>query len=158
MSNRMRHVQRSFHEIACVLNKFWLVESWFLDTRSSGSRYIAQWNDFRPIRIQDARPIRIQYTGCILASDWLKIIPLCGWKSFHCAICCHWTLYPNINFQWIRNCLTHAQIRRMTVGHVSFRWTCIALHNVVLLSADYFSMIIMLPFLTDLPKTMLDLG
>ena len=32
----------------------------------SGSRYIAQWNDFQPIRIQD--------TGCLLASDWLKIV------------------------------------------------------------------------------------
>ena len=35
------------------------------------------------------------------------------------CICCRWTLYPKINFQSIRTCLTHAQIRRMTVGHVS---------------------------------------
>ena len=28
-------------------------------------------------------------------------------------------------------CLCHAQIRGMTVGHVSFRWTCIALHSVL---------------------------
>ena len=34
------HVQRSFRKIACALNKFWLVESWFLDTRSSSSRYV----------------------------------------------------------------------------------------------------------------------
>ena len=60
------HVQWSFREIVCALNKFWLVESWFLDTRSSGSRYIVQWNNFRPIRIQDTR--------CLLASDWSKII------------------------------------------------------------------------------------
>ena len=40
-----------------------------LDTRCSGSRYIAQWNNLRPIRIQD--------TECLLASDWSKIVPLC---------------------------------------------------------------------------------
>ena len=69
MSNGMIHVQWSFREIACTLNKFWLVDNWFLGTRSSGSRYIAQWNNFLPIRIQD--------TGCLLTSDWLKIVPLC---------------------------------------------------------------------------------
>ena len=69
MSNGMIHGQLSFCEIACALNKFWLVESWFLEIRSSGSRYMARWNNFRPIRIQD--------TGCILASDWTKIVPLC---------------------------------------------------------------------------------
>ena len=69
ISNGMIHVQLSFCEIACALNKFWLVESWFLEIRASGSRYMACWNNFRPIRIQD--------TGCILASDWTKIIPLC---------------------------------------------------------------------------------
>ena len=37
------------------------------------------------------------------------------------CICCRWTLYPKINFQPIRTCLTHAQIFGMTVGHVSFR-------------------------------------
>ena len=68
-SNGMIHVQHSFREIARELNKFWLVESWFLDTRSSGSIYVAHRNDFRPIRIQD--------TECLLASDWLKIVPLC---------------------------------------------------------------------------------
>ena len=45
------------------------------------------------------------------------------------CICCRWTLYPKINFQPIRKCLTHEQIRGMTVGHVSFRWTCIALQS-----------------------------
>ena len=34
MSNGMIHVQRSFREFARAFNKFWLVESWFLDTRS----------------------------------------------------------------------------------------------------------------------------
>ena len=28
-------------------------------------------------------------------------------------------------------CLRHTQIRRMTVEHVSFRWTYIALHSVI---------------------------
>ena len=52
-------------------------------------------------------------------------------RSFHCAMyLLPWTLYPKINFQPIRTCLTCAQIRGMTVGHVSFRWTCIALHSV----------------------------
>ena len=69
MSNGMIHVQRSIRKITRALNKFLLVESWFLDTRPSGSNYMAQWNDFRPIRIQD--------TGCLLASDWSKIVPLC---------------------------------------------------------------------------------
>ena len=113
-SNGMIHVQRSFREIARALNKFWLVESWFLDTKSSGSRCIAQWNNFRPIRIQD--------TGCLLAS-WLV-------KNCSTVRCCHWTLYPKINFQPIRICLTHAQFCGMTVGHVSLYWTCIALHSV----------------------------
>ena len=63
MSNGMIHVQQSFRKIACALNKFLLVDSCFLDTRSSDSRY-----NFRPIRIQD--------TGCLLASDWSKIVPL----------------------------------------------------------------------------------
>ena len=28
-----------------------------------------QWSDFRPIRIQD--------TGCLLAADWSRVVPLC---------------------------------------------------------------------------------
>ena len=35
------------------------------------------------------------------------------------CICCHWTLYPKINFLPIRTCLTHVQFRGITVGHVS---------------------------------------
>ena len=46
-------------------------------------------------------------------------------------ICCRWTLCPNINFQPIRTCYTYAHIRRMTIGHVSFLWTSIALHSVI---------------------------
>ena len=69
MIHRSHNVQRSSRDIARALNKFWLVESWFLDTRSSRSTYIAQWNYFWSIRIQD--------TGCLLASDWSKIAPLC---------------------------------------------------------------------------------
>ena len=52
-------------------------------------------------------------------------------SSVRC-ICCRWTLCPKINFQPIRTCLTHTQFLGMTVGHVSFRWTCIALHSVLL--------------------------
>ena len=47
-------------------------------------------------------------------------------------ICCRWTLYPKIKFQPTRTCLTHAQFRGITVGHVSCCWTCIALHSVLL--------------------------
>ena len=47
------------------------------------------------------------------------------------CICRRWTLYPKINFQPIRTCLTHTQVRGMTVGQVSYRWTYIALHSVL---------------------------
>ena len=112
MSNGMIHAKRLFREFARVLTKFWLAENWFLNTRSSDSRYIAQWNDFRPI----ARRHHI---------SWIPI----GRKSFHCAM--YLLLFPKINFQPIRSCLTYAQFRGMTVGHVSFRWTCIALYGVL---------------------------
>ena len=56
------------------------------------------------------------------------------WLVENCStvrcIGCHWTLYPKINFQPIRTCLTRTQFRGMTVGHVPFRWTIIALHSV----------------------------
>ena len=93
MSNGMVHIQRSFREFVCAFNKFWLVESWFFDTWSSGSRYITQWK------------------------------AVVRWPSAVQCICCHWTMYPKINFQPIRICLTHVQIRGMNVGHVSFLWT-----------------------------------
>ena len=100
MSSGRIHVQRSFRKFACALNKFWLVESWFLETWSSGSRYIAQRN------ANEQQPFTV----------W--------------CICCHWTMYPKINFQPIRTCWMHAQIRRMNEKYVSFHWTCIALHSV----------------------------
>ena len=53
LSNGMIHVQQSFRESVRALNKFWSVESWFLDTRSSSSRYIALVERFSTIRIQD---------------------------------------------------------------------------------------------------------
>ena len=87
VSNGMIHVQWSFREIAHALNKFWLVESWFLDTRSNGSIYIAQ--------------------GAVFANQTLSWI-LVGRKLFHCAM----FLLP------------------LDTGHVSIRWTCIALHSV----------------------------
>ena len=59
--------------------------------------------------------------------SWILIVENCS--TMRC-ICCLWTLYPKINIQPIRTCWTPAQIRRMTVGHVSFDWTCIALHSV----------------------------
>ena len=65
----------------------------FLDTWFSGSRYIIQWK------------------------------AVVHWPSAVRCISCHWTTYPKINFQPIRICLKHTQIRRMTVGHVSFCWT-----------------------------------
>ena len=37
------HIQRSFREFARALDKFWLVESSFFDTRSSEGRYCALW-------------------------------------------------------------------------------------------------------------------
>ena len=72
----------------CPFNTFWLVESWFFDRWSSGSRYIAQWK------------------------------AVVRWPSAVRCICCHWTMYPKINFHPIRICLTHAQIRGMTVGRI----------------------------------------
>ena len=51
MSNGMIHVQWSFREIARALNKFWLVESWFLDTRSSDSGMIFDQSESRSWRI-----------------------------------------------------------------------------------------------------------
>ena len=89
MSNGMIHIQRSFCEFARAFNKFWLVESWFLDMWSSGRSFIAQW------------------TAVV---RWLSAVQ---------CICCHWTMFPKINFQPIRICLTHAQIHGMTVEHVS---------------------------------------
>ena len=43
MSNGMIHIQRPFRKFELVLDKFWLVERCFLDTRSSEGRYIALW-------------------------------------------------------------------------------------------------------------------
>ena len=94
MSNGMKHLQRPCREFVRAFNKFSLVESWILDRWSSGSRYIVRWN------------------------------AVVRWPSAVRCICCHWTMYPNNNFQPIRICLPHAQIRGMTIGH------SIALHNV----------------------------
>ena len=116
-SNRMIHIQQLFREFARALNKFWLVENWFLDTRSSGSRYITV-ERFSTNQNPGHR---------ISPSVWLVENRSTVWCT-----CCRWTLYPKINFQPIRACLTHTQFRGITVGHVSFRWTCIALHSVSL--------------------------
>ena len=115
MSNRMIHVQQSFRWFARALNKFWLVESWFLNIQGPAA---ADTSHSRTIFDQsDARRYHV---------SWIQI----GRNhSIVRCICCHRTLYPKINFQPIRTCLTHTQFRGMAVGHVSFRWTCIALHS-----------------------------
>ena len=52
---------------ACVKQVDWLkVDIWIHDPAAADTSH----NDFQPIRIQD--------TGCLLASDWSKIIPLCN--------------------------------------------------------------------------------
>ena len=77
-------------------------------------REIAHGNDFRPVRYTISPIVwRVENRSTVR------------------RVCCRWTLYPKINFQPIRTCLMHAQIRGTTVGHVSFRWTCIALHSVI---------------------------
>ena len=104
MSNRRIHVQHSFCEFARALNKFWSVESWFLDTWSSGSSYIAQWKANK---------------------QWLFTV-LC--------ICCHWTMYPKNQLSTNQNLLdAHANSRNdrwldtmyHSVGHVSPCIVCI---------------------------------
>ena len=95
MSNGIIHIQRSFREFARTLDKFWLVESCFLDTLSSEGTYIALW----------------------------KVIV--RWSSTVRCICLHWDKYQKINFQPIRTCLMYARIREWpldmyhSVGHVS---------------------------------------
>ena len=56
------------------------------------------------------------------------------------CICWLWTSssYPKISFQPIWT-LTQVQICGMTVGHVSFRWTCIALHSVFRPAFNHFT-------------------
>ena len=43
ISNGMIHIQRPSREFARAFTKFWLVESWILDTWSNGSRYRVRW-------------------------------------------------------------------------------------------------------------------
>ena len=69
MSNGMIHVQRSFREFARALNKFWLVESWCLDTMSNR---INLWTIH--VTANDFRPIRRKETSCIPESDWSNIV------------------------------------------------------------------------------------
>ena len=103
MSNGMTHIQLQCREFARAFNKLWLFESWILDRRSSSSRYIVRWK------------------------------AVVRWPSAVRCICCHWTMYQKKkkrNFQPIRICLPHAQIRGMTVGH------SIALLNVHLRTSE----------------------
>ena len=60
------------------------------------------------------------------------------------------TLYPKINFQL--TCLKHAQIHGMTVGHVSFRRTCIALHSVYMYSSVHVHWFWRIPWGSDQQK------
>ena len=117
MSNGMIHDHWSFHEFACALLKFdWLrVDFWIqgpLAADTSCSRTIFDQSD--------ARKHQVSWT-------------LIGRKLFHCAMyLLPLDLISKINFQPIRTCLTHAQFHGMTTGHVSFHWTCIALHSVII--------------------------
>ena len=82
MSSGRIHVQKSFR-------KFWLVESWYLDTRSSGRRYIAQQ------KTNEQQPFTV----------W--------------CFCCHWTMYPKFNFQPIRTWFVEWSLDMYhSIGHV----------------------------------------
>ena len=90
MSSGMIHVQRSFCELACALNKFRLVES-------LNFGYKVQWQQIHPTV---ERFLTNQTLGDILYPGF--------WLVENCStvwcICWHWTLYPKINFQPIRTC------------------------------------------------------
>ena len=118
---RLCLVLRSMHGDTCptewymsndhsVNNKFWLIESWFLDTRSCGSRYN------RTVKLFTTNQTlgHILYPGFWLVEN----------RSTMRCICCRWTLYPKINFQYFLNARTISQ---------NDRWTCItiALHSVL---------------------------
>ena len=100
MFNGMIHIQRSFREFASALDKFWMAESWFL------------------------------ILGSVKADTWHR-----GWPTNTDIPQCDVSVFTGSsiqksNFQPIRTCLTHARIPGMTVGYVSYRWTCIVLHSV----------------------------
>ena len=85
MSNGMIHVQHSFRKFARALTKFWLVESWILDTMFNR---INLWTIH--ITANNFRPIRRWETSCIHDSDWSKIIrcDMVSSKDW-----CSWILY-----------------------------------------------------------------
>ena len=92
-----------------VSNKFWLVESWLL--------------------VQCPAAVDTSHSGMIFDQSGYRMSPS-AWlvENYSTVLCiCHnWTLYPKFTFQPIRTCLTRTQIRGLTIGRVSFRWTCIA--------------------------------
>ena len=103
MFNGMTHIQWSSREFARSLDKFWFVESWFLDTRPSEGSYIAQWKTTMTCHSAMYLPSLDR-----LVSNLKK------------------QLSTNQN---LSNAHT-VRIREMTVRYVSFRWKCIALHSV----------------------------
>ena len=95
MSNGMI-LQWSFRKIARALNKFQLVDSWFLDTRSSSSRYITQWNDFQPTRTLypkiNIQPIRT----CLMRAQFRRMT------------------FRHVSFRW--TCITLHSVHKRTLN------------------------------------------
>ena len=71
MFGGVMHVRRSFRRgVVRALDGFEAGGGgWFLDAVSGGGMCVARWGGFRPVGIQD--------TGCLLASDWSGVVPLC---------------------------------------------------------------------------------
>ena len=108
MSNGMIHAQRSFSEIARALSSDWLKVDFWISQK-------VQWQQIHRTVEQFSTN---QALGDILYPRFWLVE---NFSSMQC-ICFHWTLYPKINFQPIRTCLTHAQWpldMYHSVGHVS---------------------------------------
>ena len=99
----------------CACVKQVLVESWFLDTRSSSSR---------------------SHSGIIFVQSVVRRHPvswiLIGWKSFHCAmyLLLLLDLVSKNQLSTNQNLFNASTNSRIYVGHVSWLWTCIALISV----------------------------
>ena len=115
-SNGMIHVQLSLWNCACVKQ---VLIGWTLIFA-----YKVQWQQIHRTVEQFSTNQNPGYT--MSPSVWL--VENC---SIAGCICCHWTLYPKINFQPMRTCLMHMQIQWGAVGHVPFRWNlpCIVCYD-----------------------------